>query len=621
MISPMRISGLSSGLDIDSMVNQLMQAERMPVNRLYQKKQLLEWQRDSYREMNSLLLSLRDTVAQMMRPSTYQTKKASSSNETAVTVSATTGAAEGIYKIKINQLATAASLTSGDVIAGAGNSSATLGSLGLTADTTLTVSGEKGTATIQVKTTDTISNLVNAVNAKSYITGVSLSYDSNLDTFFFVSKTTGASTKVDLRSADFAAGQNLITNIMKFTGTGTVNGEIVSTSGAKTFSGTTDVIDSSITTPQTLRITDGTNNYDFTVTNTTTIGQLIDSINGSALGKLGVSAYLDNGKLVLSNPDPSKNYTFSDQTADATDILVSLGLDGAIAETPTTYLQSLSWGTDAQVVFNGVSGNYSSNTFTINGINFTAKAVTAADVDITVGKDVDAVFNSIKSFIDKYNETIDKINGKLSEKRYRDYPPLTPDQKKEMKDNEIALWEEKAKSGLLQSDSILTSGLTSLRRALYDQVTGLPSGSINQLAQIGIDTGYYLEKGKLYIKDEAKLRDALTTKPDEVISLFTADDGVKTSDAGDGLAVRLYDKISDTMKKLTDKAGSNLSFVDNSLIGKDLNRINEQIDKFNAKLIDIENRYYRQFTAMEKAINRANMQSAWLAQQFGGGQG
>ena len=39
----------------------------------------------------------------------------------------------------------------------------------------------------------------------------------------------------------------------------------------------------------------------------------------------------------------------------------------------------------------------------------------------------------------------------------------------------------------------------------------------------------------------------------------------------------------------------------------------------NQYLISVENRYWKQFTAMEKAIQQMNAQSAWLAQQFGGG--
>ena len=58
MVSTMRISGLASGMDIDKLVSDLMKAERMPLDKLKQKKQILEWQRDDYRSMNTLLQDL-----------------------------------------------------------------------------------------------------------------------------------------------------------------------------------------------------------------------------------------------------------------------------------------------------------------------------------------------------------------------------------------------------------------------------------------------------------------------------------------------------------------------------------------------------------------------------------
>lgn len=54
-MAPMRIGGLASGMDIDQLVNDLMKAERIPLDKLYQKKQIFEWQRDAYREINKKL--------------------------------------------------------------------------------------------------------------------------------------------------------------------------------------------------------------------------------------------------------------------------------------------------------------------------------------------------------------------------------------------------------------------------------------------------------------------------------------------------------------------------------------------------------------------------------------
>lgn len=56
----MRIGGLASGMDIDSMVEKLMQAEKAPLNKLFQQKQKYEWQRDAYRDVNKKLKAFDD---------------------------------------------------------------------------------------------------------------------------------------------------------------------------------------------------------------------------------------------------------------------------------------------------------------------------------------------------------------------------------------------------------------------------------------------------------------------------------------------------------------------------------------------------------------------------------
>ena len=50
-----RISGLASGMDIDTIVKGLMDAQRVPLDKLYQKKTYTEWQRDDYRTINTAI--------------------------------------------------------------------------------------------------------------------------------------------------------------------------------------------------------------------------------------------------------------------------------------------------------------------------------------------------------------------------------------------------------------------------------------------------------------------------------------------------------------------------------------------------------------------------------------
>jgi len=294
---------------------------------------------------------------------------------------------------------------------------------------------------------------------------------------------------------------------------------------------------------------------------------------------------------------------------------------GSTAGTPITYHEYDGEGQNASVEFNGLTPavEFSSNTFTINGITFTAKETTTSDVNIAVTQDVDAVFDKIKSFVEKYNSMLDAMNKELSEERFRDFQPLTDEQREAMNEDDIKKWEEKARSGLLRNDSILSGAVNSFRYGMVRSVTGLPAGHLQQMSEIGISTGAYAynEKGKLYI-DEELLREAISDRPEEVLALFTADDNDSTSSEGDGLARRLHSIADSTIDMILQRAGTSTSSLDNYTIGRELYNVNTRITSWERRLVDMENRYYKQFTAMEQALAKLQAQSTNLMSQFGG---
>jgi flagellar hook-associated protein 2 len=117
-----RIGGLASGMDIDSLVADLMKAERMPLDKLKQNKQTLEWQRDGYREMNSLLFAFRNATFDMKLSSNYRARATNSSNSDKVTATATSSASTSSYSIsKVEQLATAATKVNAGAISASGS--------------------------------------------------------------------------------------------------------------------------------------------------------------------------------------------------------------------------------------------------------------------------------------------------------------------------------------------------------------------------------------------------------------------------------------------------------------------------------------------------------------------
>ena len=121
-----------------------------------------------------------------------------------------------------------------------------------------------------------------------------------------------------------------------------------------------------------------------------------------------------------------------------------------------------------------------------------------------VDTNVDGIFDKITKLIDDYNELVDKAGGAIGEKRYSNYQPLSQDEKKAMHEDDVKLWTEKAKSGMLNRDENLTRILQNIRTDLYKTLDN-PDGSFNHITQIGISTEKYAKGsvgGKLQIDEQ-----------------------------------------------------------------------------------------------------------------------
>lgn len=331
----------------------------------------------------------------------------------------------------------------------------------------------------------------------------------------------------------------------------------------------------------------------------------------------------------MSKNDTGNGASITIANEAANTLFSKLGFQETNNTVPYT-LTATTTGDNAEFTINGLATDRSSNKFTINDVTYTLNDVTnGKTATISVSNDTDNMVDKIVQFVSKYNELIEKINGEVSEARYRSYQPLSDEEKESMTEKQIELWEEKAKSGLLKNDSVLSSSLNKMRTALYTPYTGTGANTdYNQLAEIGIKTSNYRDNGKLII-DETKLREAITNDPNAVFQMFsgatrittTAADGTTTTKDSTvqselGLTKRLRNIINDTVAGIEKKAGKLTSTNQQFSIGRNIVDLDSQISRFQDRLTQIENRYWNQFTAMEQAIQKANSQSNYLMQQF-----
>ncbi|MNM60954.1 Flagellar hook-associated protein 2 [compost metagenome] len=359
---------------------------------------------------------------------------------------------------------------------------------------------------------------------------------------------------------------------------------------------------------ETLRLT--INGKELKFSSTDTISSVISTINSSAAGVLAAFDEV-SGKFSLTAKEyNSPKIVLSDNsTKSAMSKLLNLSVDPASSNNKAskgsiTSVTSLNPdGTD------GATNTFTSkdNSILVNGISMTLLKESDATNPSTITSAVDPTkaVDTLKSFVQSYNDLLNTLNNKVGEAKYRDFPPLTDDQRTSMKESEITSWEAKAKSGLLKNDDILKDTISSMRSII--------SNNMGQLSALGITTGEYFEGGKLYLSED-KLKTALMNNPQQAINLFQG-----SSDAKDGLFSKLNTVMTNSMQKFSDRAGTNkysgdLSsvFKNDSVMGKQLKDYTDQISTMKTRLNDAETRYYKQFSAMETAINRLQSQSSSL---------
>ena len=97
--------GIGSGLDINSLINQLMSLERQPLQRLQSQESTYNSQLSAFGKLKSALSTFQDAVNGLNSTDSFQIFSATSSNEDSFTASADSTAASGSYDLVISQLA------------------------------------------------------------------------------------------------------------------------------------------------------------------------------------------------------------------------------------------------------------------------------------------------------------------------------------------------------------------------------------------------------------------------------------------------------------------------------------------------------------------------------------
>lgn len=200
--------GIGSGLDVNSIVSQLVALEKTPLTSLAVKATNVKAQISAFGEIQSQFAALTDVATRISVASTWGARNASSSNTSAATITATGTASATNFSLDVDQLAQSQSVSSGQLTAGAPLGAGTL-TLRLGTWTGASFAPATGTVAapitdvpITISATDTVVDIAAKINAANAGVVATSFNDGTSDRLLLRSKDTGMATGFRVQSAD-----------------------------------------------------------------------------------------------------------------------------------------------------------------------------------------------------------------------------------------------------------------------------------------------------------------------------------------------------------------------------------------------------------------------------------
>lgn len=288
----------------------------------------------------------------------------------------------------------------------------------------------------------------------------------------------------------------------------------------------------------------------------------------------GVKAMVVNTKY---KPDPYRLLVISEKSGEEAKILI---------DEDTTFLEFKEQviGRNLDVLFEDVPVTDEDNILEelVDGVVFNVKrSEPGTRVQVNIVYDTEATMESIKGFVEKYNQLANAINDQFK------VDPKTQ------------------KAGILAGDSSIKSIIRRLQGSLIQAIN--TGGSYSTLGEIGITTNP--KTGELNI-DESKVQNALAEDYESVAQLF-----IKTPQAN-GVAGRMGSSIKDLRDPQSGVLKTRIRALDRIIENQD-----EEIVKKERALQQREESIRRRFTSLESQLSGLKAQGDFLSQRFKGGGG
>ncbi len=577
-MASIQLSGLISGFDWKSFMDEVMELNRAPITRLQAEKTTNNSKVSALDNLGTRLNELQ-TASRALKSEGLFTGRSATSTTTGSSwaTSATSGTATGAYNFNVTQLATTTKRSGGGDI-GLGLSATnnvtgvTIASMPTATAVTagdFTVNGAK----ITVALTDSLQDVFDKISTATSGAVVG-SYDSTTDKISLTS--VPASNPITLGASNDTSNFLAVARLANGNNTGVIESGTALGATSQSAPLASSRLRNSITA------VDGSGNGTFTVNgvsiaynvNTDSLSAVLGRISSSSAG---VSATYDAAadRVVLTNKSTGDLGLSVSEAAGG--FLDAVGLSGS---------STLARGDDAQFTVNGgPTLTSTSNTFTaashgITGLSLTANTETSQT--ITVDANTTGMKGAIDEFIKKFNAVQSYIDTATK----------------------ITSANGKVTSAILANNREIQSWQSTLRSTAFSAVSGL-SGTISRLENLGID--FTSGTSELAIKDASKLEAALRDKPSEVEAFF------KT--ASTGFAAK-FETFNTSLIGTSGTGSGGMLGSQKETLTKGNTSIDVQIANIERQLASEKSRMEAGFLAMENAQATIKNMSAQLTSAF-----
>ena len=669
---PIRITGMNSGLDTESIITELVKAQKTKTENVKKAQTKLLWKQDAWKDLNSKIYKLfNGTISNLRYETSYSKKTTDISNSSIASIVTGTEAMNATQSLQVNELATSGYMT-GAQISGDVTKSSKLVDLGIAEGSTITVTTAGKSKDITITSDMTMSTFVTELQKA----GVEASFDENNKRLHIAAKDSGVENDFTITASnsngtnalsklgillyddDTKAEYEKIANMTADEKQAAIDAD-VATRLASYISKRTSLLETQQKQQEAIDTskTNFTDKYgediDTALANKADLQTEIDDLKASIEAAGDAADEADKTRLTELQEKMAAIEKYEGQVsaldttnqslADVEQYLDLSDLSNITASAALTAEVEASWdakiataqgivnggslatsaahkteGKDAKITLNGVVYEGSSNTFEINGLTITALQKSDEEVTLSTRQDTDGIYDMIKNFFKEYNTLINEMDSLYNADSAGDYEPLTDDEKSELSDSEVEKWETKIKDSILRRDSNLSTVASAMKNIMLQGAT--VNGKQMYLSDFGIETlGYFSseenERNAYHINGDAD--DSSVSSKENSLKAMIASDPDTVVSFFSQLTQNLYTELN-TQSKSVEGIRSFGSFYDDKKMKEDYADYTEKIQKQEDKLSALEERWYSKFSAMETALAKLQSNQSAISGLFGG---